>query len=392
MRKKKIIALSVTISILGFIAFRLEGQQELTDRTTKEFYLQRIAEWYKKVQDIFMEKRFSSEISEEQLRKIQELNKKFLTPLGPRVLPYLIIATQVDHIIGSPIYSITKFLPHNIILSRKPKNLLSTTEEFPEVVEKNISYDARKIWLLWWIEGKRRTPQWFSERYVKWLAAKQQGNVQEAQEMYQRLLDIGIAAIPLWLEKLQSEQDKNIRQEIIKALSYLTDGEIKLNISPQEYLNWWKTNKERWTVPFPKSKREFLEWLEKEGWEEPRLVIPCVITISRLEDAEAISTLLRFLRHPSSLVRGISLERIMMLFGEQLPERYALGVGTDEWERVGDLMEMGKYDWVRKRVMEVKKQIEDDKEVDRIVKELSDWWQENKERVKIYWQRAWQNL
>jgi len=385
------IILSFTTALIGLMVFHLVGQCETLDKANRELYLQRISDWYKGIKVIFMEAPFSSVIGE-RIKKINELDRKFIVPLGSQALPYLILVCQYDPWIGSSISMITKFNAHNIVLSFKPRNLLSTTEEFPEIVEKNISYDGRKMWLLWWIEGERRTPQWFAMRYSKWIAARQQGNVQEAQKMYQRLLDIGVAAIPLWLEKLQSEQDQSIKEEIIRALSYLTDGKIKLNMSPQDCLNWWKANKERWTIPFPRSKREFLKWLEREGWEEPRLAVPCVITISRLEDEEAIDALFRFLRHPISLVRGASLERIMTLFGEQLPKEYALGVGTDEWERVGDLVEIGKYDWVRKRVMKAKKQIEDGTIADKIAKELSDWWKENKGRVKIYWQRAWENL
>lgn len=93
-----------------------------------------------------------------------------------------------------------------------------------------------------------------------------------------------------------------------QTANYLTDGEIKPTMSVQDCLSWWEANKERWTIPFPKSKKEFLEWLEKEGWEEPRLAIGCVITISRLEDEEAIDALIRFLKHPNPLVRATSLE------------------------------------------------------------------------------------
>jgi len=314
--------------------------------------------------------------------------------LGPQVVPYIFAIGDIELI--PAVEKICKVHIHRQFI-RDPvvipgKDVQITFEEFPEILTELRNWRWGKEWLLWWLEGEKRTPKWFTNRYGKWLAAKQQGNAQEAQAMYQRLLNIGIAAIPFWLEKLQSEQDQSIKEEIIKALSYLTDGEIKLNMSPQDCLDWWKANKERWTIPFPRSKREFLKWLEREGWEEPRLAVPCVITVSRLEDEEAIDALLRFLRHPISLVRGASLERIMILFGEQLPKEYALGVGTDEWERVGDLMEIGKYDWVRKRVMKAKKQIEDKTVADKIAKELSDWWKENKGRVKIYWQRAWENL
>lgn len=389
MKKCEGIALSVTISLIGFMGLYSRGQQELTDKATKEMYLQRIAEWSKGVQTIFMEDPLSSVISEERLRKIRELNEKLLVPLGPNVLPYLLIVDQVNHIIGSAMYRVSKFLPHNIVLNRKPKNLLSTTEEFPEVTEKNISYDARKIWLFWWLEGQRRTPRWFMERYTKWLIARQQGNTQQAQLMYQKLLNIGIAAIPLWLQKLQAEQDKEVRQAILEALTYLTDGEIKPTMSVQECLSWWQANKEQWTIPFPKSKMDFLKWLEREGWEEPRLVIPVVLTISRLENEAAIDALLRFLKHPNPLARAISLEQIQKLFGEQLPKEYTLGVGTDEWERYRDLLELGKDNLVRKRIRETQERVKDLKGAEKVMEELSDWWARNRGKLTIYWQRAW---
>jgi len=365
----------------------------------KTRFFQADAQCDKELSAFFREKGPSSILTPNDYKRIAEIQKKYLIPLGPHALPYLIVLSQEGRWwlkIALPeswgghsgaIPEISKFRPHEIKLSQihPPK---FTTEEFYEIVE--VIPNEYKIYLSWLLEGERRTPKWFSERYTKWLAARKQGNAKEAQAMYQKLLNIGIAAIPLWLKKLQSEQDKNIRQQIINALSYLTNGEVKSNMSPQECLNWWERNKERWTVPFPKSKREFLEWLEKEGWEEERLAIPCVITISRLEDEGAIDALLRFLRHPSSSVRGKSLEQIMILFGEQLPKEYALGIGTDGWERIGDLMEMGKYDLVRKRLMEAKKKVRDEKVADNIARELSRWWQENRGRVKIYWQRAWE--
>jgi hypothetical protein len=33
--------------------------------------------------------------------------------------------------------------------------------------------------------------------------------------------------------------------------------------------------------------------------------------------------------------------------------------------------------------------MEDDKMANKIAKELLDWWQENRGKIKIYWQRAW---
>lgn len=387
----KKLTLTVTVIVIGIAALCSESRQDLVDKTTKEICLQRINEWSKRVRAILSEDSFSSVIGE-RILKINELDRKLIVPLGPKVLPYLIVMCQENWWIGSSILMITKFEAHNIVLNLEPQNLLSTTEEFPQIVERNISYDGRKIFLFWWLEGERQTPQWFVERYSKWIAAKRQGNNQLAQGMYQKLLNIGIAAIPLWLQKLEIEQDEGIKKDILNALSYLTDGEVKATMSVQDCLNWWRENKERWTIPFPKSKKAFLEWLEKEGWEEPRLTVPCVITISRLEEEEAIEALLRFLRHPSPLVRAVSLKQIMKLFGEQLPKEYALGVGTDEWESYGDLVEMGKENLVRKRMMEAIGKVEDKKQAEKVADDLSNWWQSKKGKVTIYWRRAWENL
>jgi hypothetical protein len=334
---------------------------------------------------------FSSRIAPYVSKIYAHQNFHAIIKLGAQVVPYIFAVSDVELV--PAVEKICKIHIHEQVI-RDPivipgKDVQITFEEFPEILTELRNWQPGKEWLLWWLEGGKRTPQWFSDRYSKWLVARKQGDAQKTKAMYQKLLDIGIAAIPLWLEKLQSEQDESIRQEIMKALSYLTDGEVNLNMSPQECLKWWEANRGRWEIPFPKSKKEFLEWLEREGWEEQMLSIPSVITISRLEDEEAIDVLIRFLRHPNPLVRGTSLGRIMILFGEQLPKEYALGVGTDGWETIGDLIEMGKYEWVEKKVKEAKERMRGDEVAEGVAKEIFEWWQNNRGRVKIYWQRAW---
>jgi hypothetical protein len=388
----------ITLAILGMIVFTILGMifwQPVMSQRFKTRLFQAYIQCEKEIAAIFQEvPLFSSFLPPKAYKRMAEIQKKYLTPLGPQALPYLIVISQeakwwmvmTESLGRAPgaVPQISKFRVHEIELTRG-----FTTEEFPEITYIGLFPDEYRIYLFWWLEGEKRTPQWFSDRYSKWLVARKQGDAQKTKAMYQKLLDIGIAAIPLWLEKLQSEQDESIRQEIMKALSYLTDGEVNLNMSPQECLKWWEANRERWTIPFPKSKKEFLKWLEREGWEEQMLSIPSVITISRLEDEEAIDVLIRFLRHPNPLVRGTSLGRIMILFGEQLPKEYALGVGTDGWETIGDLIEMGKYEWVEKKVKEAKERMREDEVAEGVAKEIFEWWRNNRGRVKIYWQRAW---
>jgi hypothetical protein len=381
----------------------------------RDLYFQSIAEWGKGMNAIFMEDPLSSIIGEERARKMLELSRRVLAPLGSQVLPYLVVVSQEDYFIGGGIHSIAKFLPHNVIVSRKPRNLLSTTEEFPEVIEQDVRYDPVKILLLWWLEGEKRTPQWFAGRYHQWLTDRAQGKADEAKEAkiwsdltkepwkrgrhdltaYQKLLDIGIAAMPLWLEKLGTEKDASIRQAIVEALSALTEGEVKPTMSVPECLSWWKANKEKWTIPFPKGKREFLQWLAQEAlWEEQDRVwaVAPVKTISRVEDEEAIEMLVRLLKHPKPAVRAQSLEQLQKLFGEQLPEGYTLGVGTEQWEKPSDLMEMKKYDVASKRVKKMWEKMRSDAESSKAAEDLTTWWQNSKGKVTIHWQRAWVEL
>lgn len=413
MKNYRTMVLAITVWIVTGVVIYLLQPEPSADK--KELYLRRIGEWSRRLNAIFMENPFSSLISEEQLRKMDELDRELLVPLGPLILPYLILICQDNSWISGAIFKISKFQVHNIVLRRKPRDLLSTTEEFPELVEKNIRYDARKTFLFWWLEGRSRTPHWFAKRYSEWLALRRQPesqrmkipklNIADIQYFtdrhgdkthpYIKLLNIGIAAIPLWLEKLKSEKDMEVQHAIKEALAYLTDGEISVKMTVQQCLGWWQVNKEKWTVPFPKDKNSFLKWLEEEAWEEEkRWGYPhaIVTTISRLEDEKAIEALIRLLRHPHPMVRGRCIEQLQKLFGEQLPKQYSLGVGTDEWERVGNLIEAGKYDLVRKRIRAVQERIKDLNEAKKVADELSEWWVKNKGKLIIYWQRAWENL
>lgn len=261
-----LVVLSLGVIIAGQRAFPSEDQGNASSEAQRALYLQRIAEWRAGISAIFLELGHSSVIGVDRLRRMVEVSRKSLVPLGPKVLPYLIVLVWDNHLIGAPIGGISKFLPHNVVLSRKPGEPLSTTEEFPEVVEKNLRYDARKIWLVWWLEGGKRTPQWFSERYSKWLELRKQGKATEAEEMYRKILHIGISAIPLWIEKLKVETDAEVKRAILEALAYLTDGEVQTTWTIDECLKWWQTNKERWTIPFPKTREEFIHWI----WAEMR--------------------------------------------------------------------------------------------------------------------------
>lgn len=97
---------------------------------------------------------------------------------------------------------------------------------------------------------------------------------------------------------------------------------------------------------------------------------------------------MRLLKHLKPAVRAQSLEQLPKLFGEQLPAGYALGVGTERWERPSDLMEIKKYDVASKHIKRMREKMGSDAEASKVAEELTTWWQNSKGKTTIHWQRA----
>ncbi len=110
------------------------------------------------------------------------------------------------------------------------------------------------VYLYWWHEGRKQTPQRFEALYKDWKSLKKQGKEKEAEKKYQGMKDLVIVAIPNFIEKIEKEKEF----DLIPALEYLTDGEISQvkikNIANDEEkikfcVDWWNKNKEKWKIP-----------------------------------------------------------------------------------------------------------------------------------------------
>ena len=111
-------------------------------------------------------------------------------------------------------------------------------EEFPGLKP------GENVWLRWWKEGRRRTPQRFEKLCKEWKELRAQGKEEEAWEKYQRIRDLGIVALPCIMEKVEADEGW-----LIPALSYLTDNAVKPYAGPDECAAWWKQNRGNWTIP-----------------------------------------------------------------------------------------------------------------------------------------------
>ncbi|UCD85470.1 MAG: hypothetical protein JSU92_04565 [Deltaproteobacteria bacterium] len=111
------------------------------------------------------------------------------------------------------------------------------------------SRTAAKMFVKWWHEGRKQTPQQFEKLYQEWKDLKKKGKVEEAGERYQRIKDLGIAALPYMIKKIEQGDKK-----LVPAFSYLIDDAVKKNASTLECVDWWKKNKDKWTLPPIESK------------------------------------------------------------------------------------------------------------------------------------------
>jgi hypothetical protein len=163
-------------------------------------------------------------------RSYQYLHK--IAKIGTPVLPYLMekAAETEDMSLSLPINIITR------------KAFLRS--EWPEA----IPIDSRgeiKLYVNWWRNGRKLTHQQFGKRYSQWKKLKGEGKEDEAGKKTEEIRALGIAALPMLLDKIK-QGDK----ELISIISKLTKAQVDPNTSISQCFAWWVDNKEKWLIPF----------------------------------------------------------------------------------------------------------------------------------------------
>jgi len=101
------------------------------------------------------------------------------------------------------------------------------------------------VFLYWWREGYKRTPDRFLNYHSEWQALREQRQAGGAQK-YSQIVDLGIAALPIIVQKVRHGDTS-----LIPILSVLTDGIIGPNATTSECSTWWDQNGRNWLIPFP---------------------------------------------------------------------------------------------------------------------------------------------
>jgi hypothetical protein len=150
-----------------------------------------------------------------------------------------------DPLLNAAMWDITKFRYHVRRSGQSPREYVWTLEEFPDLQGKTGPPEYSQIWLRWWRENPKWTSDRFAKVYADWKLLTGQGKDKEAEEKYQGIKDLGIAALPYMMDRVK-QGDRGL----MPAISYLTDSVVPGDAQAAECLEWWEKNKEQWTIPF----------------------------------------------------------------------------------------------------------------------------------------------
>ncbi len=97
----------------------------------------------------------------------------------------------------------------------------------------------------WWPKARKETPKRFQRLYSEWKELESKGQSEEAQKKWLEIDCLGIAALPLIMEKVQAGDTG-----LVAMVQKVTKGKIK-GKSQSEYAAWWEKNQSQWRIPFP---------------------------------------------------------------------------------------------------------------------------------------------
>ena len=151
----------------------------------------------------------------------------------------------LDFLSAMPSITRTKFRLSVVDNSPELDSTIFSIEEFPGLEIGRRAGQERELWLKWWAEKDAKIPIWFRGRYQMWKTAKAGKDPAITDAAYRKTVDLGIFALPQWMEKLGSDPTES--KAIIAAVSELSSNEVGLDATPQQVKAWWKENRDKWT-------------------------------------------------------------------------------------------------------------------------------------------------
>ena len=148
-----------------------------------------------------------------------------------------------DVVIGGLLEAMTKV---NFGANFNRNDKTTTFLSFPELgAIKSEDNPYMKAWHHWLNIGKKWTIQKFDEKYNEYSKVKQTRPNEKDAINYNRnkISNLGLAALPLIIHKIEKGET-----DLIPLVSQLSDNKIKSDATQKVVLDWWKDNKNKYTI------------------------------------------------------------------------------------------------------------------------------------------------
>jgi hypothetical protein len=164
-----------------------------------------------------------------------------LVAMGPTALPHMFARLDDDRILLGVIRQITKFQFRIVRTGDSPRRYVFTIREFPQISSEGGPPgppSPARVYKYWWREGRHMTPKLFGVLYGEWRAMKDSGDTAGAKDRYQRMVDLGIVALPCMVAKVQAGD-----RDLIPAIAELSDNAVAKDATPEAVQAWWARKK-----------------------------------------------------------------------------------------------------------------------------------------------------
>ncbi len=169
-----------------------------------------------------------------------------LVNLGVAALPEMIAKVKEDPQLGTAVYRVSKWRYHVKRTGDAPTRFVWFVEEFPEISSEKGPPGPpgpAQVYPYWWETGRKMVPQLFQKLYRQWKRKKAAGDTERAKDRYQRIVDLGLMALPCIVDKVLAGD-----ADLMPALVTLSDGAISKDAKPEAIRAWWTTRKKELKV------------------------------------------------------------------------------------------------------------------------------------------------
>jgi hypothetical protein len=238
-------ASGLTLLTVGVLTAQLQAEEATTNPAVSQVDIEAKYRAWRQYVDAQMKARPTSQRLRSDYYPVELVydNEPFrdLVALGVSALPYLIPKMKEDGDVGWVVGRITKWRIHIERRGDSPRDYVWSLTDFPEVTSENGPPGpptGRRIYAYWWQTGRMKVPGILDRLYREWQERGNAGDDSGAKDRYQRMVDLGVVALPCMVAKVQAGDGR-----LIPAIAELSDKAVAKDATPEAVQTWWARKK-----------------------------------------------------------------------------------------------------------------------------------------------------